>query len=589
MTTQAIDPALTRAYETCRRMHRRFDPTYYWATRRLPEEIRPATHALYGYVRTADQIVDGPRRDGRPEARRAALDAWEAELEAGLATGHSSQPVVGALVDAGRRHRLPLGELRLYMHSMRLDCAPVRIQTWDELVGYMEGSAGSVGRIMAPLLGVPEAHHAGFGTLGLAFQHANFIRDVREDRKLDRIYLTGAPASSAPPDRAPRARRLDRRRARPLDRAADAVRIARRRPGARQLADVSALVAGMEGADVCFHAAAKVEDFGPWKQYVQVNVEGTRNVLRACRAAGVGRAVHVCTEAALMHGQPLVRADESYPLALRSGAVLALEGARRAVVLEESRGALEAMIVRPRFVWGRGDTTLLPLLVEGTRSGAFRWVGGGRQRTSTTHVDNTVEGSWRRRARPRRPHLLRHRRRPGAVPRLRRRPDRHPGRHAADGQRPRAVARALAADGETAWKLLPLPGAPPLTRFASWVASQECTLDDTRARPSSATRPSSRASRACASCATPSSPPSAARAPTHSRRDSGTPRGRPAAQTAAAARAPALRPRRAVAPRAPCCALARSCSASAARTASSASGSKPFPAALRSISASSRV
>jgi 15-cis-phytoene synthase len=191
MTTQAIDPALTRAYETCRRMHRRFDPTYYWATRRLPEEIRPATHALYGYVRTADQIVDGPRRDGRPEARRAALDAWEAELEAGLAAGHSSQPVVGALVDAGRRHRLPLGELRLYMHSMRLDCAPVRIDTWDALVGYMEGSAGSVGRIMAPLLGVPEPHQAGFGTLGLAFQHANFIRDVREDRKLDRIYLPG--------------------------------------------------------------------------------------------------------------------------------------------------------------------------------------------------------------------------------------------------------------------------------------------------------------------------------------------------------------------------------------------------------------
>jgi phytoene synthase len=72
---------------------------------------------------------------------------------------------------------------------MRVDCAPVRIETWDELVTYMEGSAGSVGRIMAPLLGVPEDHHAGFGRLGLAFQHANFIRDVREDRRLDRIYL----------------------------------------------------------------------------------------------------------------------------------------------------------------------------------------------------------------------------------------------------------------------------------------------------------------------------------------------------------------------------------------------------------------
>src|SRR3954467_10603524 len=107
MTTRAIDPALTSGYETCRRMHRRHDPTYYWATRRLPEEIRPATHALYGYVRTADEIVDGPRRPREPDARRAALDAWEAELEAGLARGRSPQPFVGALVDAGRRHQLP--------------------------------------------------------------------------------------------------------------------------------------------------------------------------------------------------------------------------------------------------------------------------------------------------------------------------------------------------------------------------------------------------------------------------------------------------------------------------------------------------
>src|SRR3954471_15842202 len=192
MTTRTIDPALTSAYETCRRMHRRHDPTYYWATRLLPEEIRPSTHALYGYVRTADEIVDGPRRPPDPAARRAALDAWEAELEAGLASGRSPQPVVGALVDAGRRHRLPLGELHAYMGSMRVDCARVRIETWDELVRYMEGSAGSGGRIMAPLLGVPEPHHAGFGRLGLAFQHANFIRDVREDRRLDRIYLPAA-------------------------------------------------------------------------------------------------------------------------------------------------------------------------------------------------------------------------------------------------------------------------------------------------------------------------------------------------------------------------------------------------------------
>jgi phytoene synthase len=189
MTVTRMDPALNESYETCRRMHRRHDPTYYWAARRLPPEIRPATHALYGYVRTADEIVDGPRRPPSAEQRRAALDAWEGELERGLAAGSSPHPVVGALVDAGRRHRLPLGELRTYMGSMRIDCAPVRIETWPELEAYMDGSAGSVGRIMAPLLGVPERHRAGFGRLGQAFQLANFIRDVREDTALDRVYL----------------------------------------------------------------------------------------------------------------------------------------------------------------------------------------------------------------------------------------------------------------------------------------------------------------------------------------------------------------------------------------------------------------
>ncbi len=181
-----MDAALHEGYETSRRMQLRHDPTYYFATRRLPAEIRPATHALYGYVRTADQIVDGPRRLASPDDRRAALDAWEAELEAGC---DSTQPIVRALADAGARHRLPLGELRPYMRSMRIDCSPVRIGSWDELVAYMDGSAGSVGRIMAALLGVPARHHCDLGRLGIAFQLANFIRDVPEDTSLDRIYL----------------------------------------------------------------------------------------------------------------------------------------------------------------------------------------------------------------------------------------------------------------------------------------------------------------------------------------------------------------------------------------------------------------
>jgi phytoene synthase len=185
----AMDPSLSAAYETCRRLQLRHDPTYYWATRRLPADVRPATHALYGYVRTADQIVDGPDRPPTPAARRAALDAWEQELR----RGRSSHPAVIALVDAAERHDLPLDELGTYMRSMRVDCGRVRIASDEELDAYMDGSAGSVGRIMAPLLGVPERFRADFGRLGQAFQLANFIRDVGEDWRMDRIYLPGLP------------------------------------------------------------------------------------------------------------------------------------------------------------------------------------------------------------------------------------------------------------------------------------------------------------------------------------------------------------------------------------------------------------
>jgi 15-cis-phytoene synthase len=195
-----MDPGLRSSYEACRRMHRRHDPTYYWATRRLPAEKRPATHALYGYVRTADEIVDGPSRPADPAARRAALDAWEAQLAS------PSHPIARALVDAGRRHDLPLAELHTYMRSMRIDCGPVRMQTWDELDAYMDGSAGTVGRIMASLLGVPERHRADFGRLGQAFQLTNFLRDVREDTALGRVYLPGGTDRGAVAEGVARAR-----------------------------------------------------------------------------------------------------------------------------------------------------------------------------------------------------------------------------------------------------------------------------------------------------------------------------------------------------------------------------------------------
>src|SRR5436305_2392394 len=126
------------------------------------------------------------------------------------------------------------------------------------------------------------------------------------------------------------------------------------------LEDPGALAAGARGAEVAFHAAARLGEWGPWAEFRRINVGGTRNVIAACRAAGVRRLVHVGTEAALLHGQPLIAADERTPLALRSRAPYAATKAEaEAEVIGANGGGLETVVVRPRFVWGVGDTTLL--------------------------------------------------------------------------------------------------------------------------------------------------------------------------------------------------------------------------------------
>jgi phytoene synthase len=180
------------SYARCKSIQRRHDPTFHLATQALPRDVRPAVHALYGFVRGADEIVDGGRRAATPDARRAALDAWQQALDDGLAAGRSDHPVIAALVDAGARHHLPLDELRVYMGSMRVDCdMRVRLRTRDELDRYMNGSAAAVGRIMAPLIGVRADGREDVARLGVAFQLTNFLRDVREDFAMDRVYLPG--------------------------------------------------------------------------------------------------------------------------------------------------------------------------------------------------------------------------------------------------------------------------------------------------------------------------------------------------------------------------------------------------------------
>ena len=257
------------------------------------------------------------------------------------------------------------------------------------------------------------------------------------------------------------------------------------------LLDAGALERGARGADVAFHSAARLGDTGPWKEFRRVNVDGTKAVIAACRVAGVKRLVHVGTEAALMHGQPLVAVDEHAPLAYGSRAPYsATKAAAEAAVIEANGAGLETVVVRPRFVWGAGDTTLLPILVDMARSGRLRWIGGGRQLTSTTHVDNTVEGLV----------LAAERGVPGNAYFV---TDGSPvvfrefvgallatqGVQAPEGEIPLWAARAVARACELGWRLLPLAGDPPVASFAVWASGLEATIDDTKAREQLGYRP----------------------------------------------------------------------------------------------------
>lgn len=184
--------AVAAAYDRCRRMQRRHDPTFFVATARLPRANRPAVHALYGFLRGADEIVDGRGRASDPTTRRAALDAWHGALRDSIEGRGGTHPVLAALADAGRRHDLPLHLLDVYMRSMRVDCDDrVRLPDDEALDRYMDGSAATVGRLMAPLLHADGAGTEPLARLGVAFQLTNFVRDVREDWSMGRVYLPG--------------------------------------------------------------------------------------------------------------------------------------------------------------------------------------------------------------------------------------------------------------------------------------------------------------------------------------------------------------------------------------------------------------
>src|SRR5215204_6493517 len=165
-----MDAPLAAAYERCRALHRRHGRTYYLATRLLPAWKRRHVHALYGFTRYTDEIVD--RRDGLGPARRAArLRAWSDRFEAALDGAVATDPVLPAIVNTITLLDLDRSDFAVFLRSMRMDLTESSYDTYDDLLVYMEGSAAAIGTMMLPILGTRDRALAREPArqLGLAF------------------------------------------------------------------------------------------------------------------------------------------------------------------------------------------------------------------------------------------------------------------------------------------------------------------------------------------------------------------------------------------------------------------------------------
>ncbi|MFE5398333.1 phytoene/squalene synthase family protein [Streptomyces sp. NPDC056568] len=187
------DPALRAAYTRCRLLNARHGRTYFLATRLLPADRRPAVHALYGFARWADDIVDDMGAEATTAERAATLGRLEGQLRQALTgTRPADEPVVVALTDTAARYGIDPAHFTDFMASMRSDLTVTDYPTYDDLRAYMHGSAAVIGLQMLPVLGTvtPRARAAPHAAaLGLAFQLTNFLRDVGEDLDRGRVYL----------------------------------------------------------------------------------------------------------------------------------------------------------------------------------------------------------------------------------------------------------------------------------------------------------------------------------------------------------------------------------------------------------------
>ena len=186
---------LEQSYELCREFNKRHGTTYYWSTLILPAVKRHHVHALYGFARYADDIVDEIPDGGHgeiPIAERAgALAAFGDRFFTDLERGRSDDPVLKAVVHTVRAFDLDPDVFARFLRSMTMDLSVETYETFDDLLDYMDGSAAVIGEMMLPILEpddlVAATPHA--RDLGNAFQLTNFLRDISEDLDRNRQYI----------------------------------------------------------------------------------------------------------------------------------------------------------------------------------------------------------------------------------------------------------------------------------------------------------------------------------------------------------------------------------------------------------------
>ncbi len=181
---------LQASYAECKRLNALHGKTYYLATLLLPKSKRPYVHALYGFARYADEIVDDLASELSVDEKALALKTWGDKILSDLKSGSSSDHIGRALIDTVNRFKIPHEYFEAFLHSMTMDLTVQEYESYDDLLEYVYGSAAVIGLEMVPVLGFSDvAAFESAKKLGIAFQLANFIRDVGEDLDRGRIYL----------------------------------------------------------------------------------------------------------------------------------------------------------------------------------------------------------------------------------------------------------------------------------------------------------------------------------------------------------------------------------------------------------------